>query len=125
MPANFIYVTTASARQAREIGRRLVAERLAACVNILDRMTSFYWWDGTIEEGHEAVLIAKTRADLVKRVVARIKELHSYSCPCVVALRVSGGNPEFLRWIAAETKPRKAPRAKRAANGKRKSKSRR
>ena len=110
MPTKFIYVTAASAEEARKIGRTLVAERLAACVNILERMTSFYWWEDKIEEGHEAVLVAKTRADLVPRAIARIKALHGYTCPCIVALPVVGGNPDFLRWIQAETRPRRKAR---------------
>ena len=66
-------------------------------------MTSLYWWDGKIEEGHEAVLIAKTRESLVERVVARVKSLHSYDCPCVAAWPITAGNPHYLAWIEAET----------------------
>jgi periplasmic divalent cation tolerance protein len=99
----FIYVTAPSAEQAKSIGRTLVEERLAACVNILEGMTSFFWWEGKIDEGHEAVLIAKTRAPLCDAVVDRVRALHGYSCPCVVALPLVGGNPAFLEWIASET----------------------
>jgi periplasmic divalent cation tolerance protein len=99
----FIYVTAPSAAEAKSIGRTLVEERLAACVNILEGMTSLYWWEGRIDEAHEAVLIAKTRAPLCDAVIDRVKELHSYSCPCVVALPLAAGNPAFLEWIASET----------------------
>ena len=104
MTFDFIYVTAASPEQAHEIGRKLVEERLAACVNIFEAMRSYYWWQGRIEQANEAVLIAKTRSRLVPAVIKRVKALHSYSCPCVVALRVGKGNPDFLEWIAAETK---------------------
>ena len=103
MTFDFVYVTAASPEQAQEIGRKLVEERLAACVNIFEAMKSLYWWQGRIEQANEAVLIAKTRSDLVPALVKRVKALHSYSCPCVVALRVGKGNPDFLKWIAAET----------------------
>lgn len=106
MTFDFIYVTAVSSKQAHAIGRKLIEERLAACVNIFEAMTSLYWWQGRIEQTNEAVLIAKTRSALVPAVVERVKALHSYSCPCVVALRVGKGNPDFLEWIAAETAPR-------------------
>ena len=104
MATRFLYVTAANAEQARTIGEALVAERLVACVNILAPMSSIYWWQGQIQHDTEAVLIAKTRAELVERVVARVKALHSYTVPCVVSLAVEAGNPAFLQWIADETK---------------------
>jgi len=98
-----IYVTAASRDQAIELARTLVGERLVACANILPEITSIYWWDGAVQQEPEVALIAKTRADLVEAVTARVGELHSYSCPCVVAMPVVGGNPAFLDWIKAET----------------------
>ena len=105
MAAHFCYVTTPSRDEALTIGRTVVQERLAACANVLDGMTSIYWWQGALEQAGEAVLVLKTRADLVERLTARIRELHSYECPCVVALPIAAGNPEYLDWIAAETGP--------------------
>lgn len=98
-----IYMTAADADEARRIGDALVAERLAACVNILPGTTSIYRWEGEIRHEAECVLIAKTRAELVERLTTRVRALHSYDCPCVVALPVAGGNPDFLSWIADET----------------------
>ena len=103
--AVFLYMTARDKAQAEAIGRRLVEERLAACVNILDGVRSLYWWDGAVQESSEAALIAKTVRSLAPRVVARVRELHSYDVPCVVALPIETGNPEFLDWITAETKP--------------------
>ncbi len=99
----FVYITTANMEEARRIGRALVEARLAACVNILAGMTSIYWWEGEIQDGRETVLIAKTRAHLLDTLTDKVKELHGYDCPCIVALPIAGGNPEFLEWIAAET----------------------
>ncbi len=98
-----LYMTAADADEARRIGDALVAERLAACVNIIPGMTSVYRWQGGIRHDAEIVMIAKTRAELVERATARVRELHSYDCPCVVALPVVGGNPDFLSWIVEET----------------------
>lgn len=98
-----VYITTDDEEEARRIGRALVDERLAACTNALPGMRSCYRWQDRIEEGHECVLIAKTRAPLVDRLVARVRELHSYTVPCVVSLPIEDGNPAFLAWIGAET----------------------
>jgi periplasmic divalent cation tolerance protein len=99
----FVYIPCASAEEATRIGRALVEARLAACVNILDGMRSLYWWQGRIEEGKETVLIAKTRDSLLGALTRRVKALHSYTCPCVVAFPVHAGNPDYLAWIEAET----------------------
>ena len=95
----FAYITAGSRDEARRIGRALVEERLAACANILDGMTSIYRWQGAVEEASEAVLIAKTRAELFDRLAARVRELHSYDVPCVVELKVGRGNPAYLDWL--------------------------
>lgn len=103
MTSCLIYMTAETPEQARDIARNLIEARLAACVNIIDGMTSMYWWQGKVEEGTETVMIAKTRADMVDRLTAKVRELHTYQCPCVVSLPIDGGNPEFLDWIEAET----------------------
>jgi len=102
MKINFIYMTVGSKEEARKIGKELVATRIAACVNILDQMNSFYWWDGEIQDDSEVVMIAKTTAARVPDLVKKVKSLHSYDCPCVVSLPVAGGHPAFLDWIAGE-----------------------
>lgn len=99
-----VYVTAASREQAVSLGRALVEDRLAACANIIPAMTSLYWWEGAIQEDSEAVLVAKTRADLADAVVAKVRALHTYSVPCVVCLPIVAGNPAFLDWIGAETR---------------------
>jgi periplasmic divalent cation tolerance protein len=101
--ALFIYVTAGSAEEAERIGRALVAERLAACANILPGMRSIYWWDGKMEDATEAVLVLKSVRANLAALTARVKALHSYAAPCVVALPIEGGNEEYLRWIAKES----------------------
>lgn len=103
MAAVFVYITTASPEQAEHIGRTLVEERLAACVNILPGMRSIYHWQGRIETATETVFIAKTRADRTDALLDRVKALHSYDVPCAVVLPILGGLPDFLGWIDAET----------------------
>jgi periplasmic divalent cation tolerance protein len=99
-----LYITASNKKEAKKIGTILVKERLVACVNIIDKIQSVYWWKGKIEEGAEAALIAKTRLSIVKKTMARVRELHSYECPCIIALPIIDGNPAFLEWIAHETK---------------------
>lgn len=103
MSESFIYITCADEAEAEAIGVMLVERRLAACVNILPGMRSLYWWRGKVERGEEVVLIAKTRDDLVEPLTEAVKAAHGYEVPCVVSLPISGGNPDFLSWIRAET----------------------
>jgi periplasmic divalent cation tolerance protein len=105
MASRFLYMTAANPEEARKIGEALVQDRLVACVNILAPMSSIYWWQGAVQRDTEAVLIAKTEAALVERVIARVKALHGYTVPCIVSLAIEAGNPDFLRWIADETRP--------------------
>lgn len=94
-----VFVTAASAEAAGRIGRALVAEHLAACANVVPGVASTYWWQGRVEEAGEALLILKTRQDLVGRLTDRVKALHSYTVPEVIVLPIVGGNADYLRWI--------------------------
>ncbi len=97
------YMTAASAERAKAIGRVLVEERLAACVNVIPGMTAIYRWEGAVEEDGEAVLIAKTRDESFEVLTARVEALHDYDNPCVIRLDIAAGRQPFLDWIAAET----------------------
>ena len=99
MAINFINITTGSKTEAQKIGKALVESRLAACVNIIDRMQSIYRWEGKIQEDSEVILIAKTTDTLVSQLIDKVKSLHSYDCPCIVSLPVLDGYPPFLNWI--------------------------
>ncbi|WP_456433677.1 divalent-cation tolerance protein CutA [Thermosulfuriphilus sp.] len=105
-----LYVTASGKDEAVKIGRALVESRLAACINVFEQITSLYWWEGRIEESPEAILIIKTRSELVPQIKERILDLHSYSCPCILVLPVTGGHQPFLDWIRSEipTGPKEA-----------------
>lgn len=100
------YITCGDLSEAERIGRALVGERLAACVNILPGLRSMFWWQGRIEESPEIILIAKTNAHNADAVVARVRSLHRYTTPCVVFLPVVGGNAPFLDWLRGEMLPK-------------------
>ena len=101
----FVYITAGSPDEARRIGRTLVTERLAACVNIVDGMESIYHWQGAIEEGRETILIAKTRSGLFSDLAERVKAIHSYTTPCIVEIPLGRIEAGYLAWLAAETRP--------------------
>ncbi len=97
-----ILVTASSEEEARSISDRLVAQRKAACVNIVPRVHSLFWWQGEIDSADEALLIIKSKSSLLDEIVTTVKELHSYDVPEVIALPISGGNPDYLDWMQAE-----------------------
>lgn len=94
-----VLVTAPSAAEAAKIGRTLVDERLAACANLIPAIASTYWWQGKVEQADEALLLLKTRDDLLEQIVARVRALHSYTVPEVIALPLLGGHADYLRWI--------------------------
>lgn len=97
------YITTKDKNQAQEIGHKLVKEHLAACVNIIDGMQSIYWWQGSLCNENETILIAKTRETLFETIVKRVRELHTYSVPCIISIPIEDGNPAYLQWLEKET----------------------
>lgn len=101
-----IYITTPTKQEARTIGRTLVEEGLAACVNIIDGMESIYAWEGKIEEAKESILIAKTHYSKVKLLTKKVKKMHSFDCPCVVSVTLTEkeGNHDYLNWLLKESR---------------------
>ena len=103
MPYCLAYMTAASVEDAKSIGRALVGDRLAACVNVIPGMVSVYRWEGALQEAEEVVLIAKTRTEKFDALAARVAEIHPYDTPCAIRLDISAGLAPFLDWIADET----------------------
>ena len=95
-------MTAGSREEADAIGRELVGARLAACVNLIVGMNSIYTWQGKLQIDEEVVMIAKTTSSKVDALIDRVKSIHSYDCPCILQLPVSGGHQPFLDWIAGE-----------------------
>jgi len=101
-----IFITTTTAEEARRISEVLLNQRKAACVNIVPKVSSFFWWQDKIESAEENLLIVKTKAPLLNEVIKLVKENHSYEIPQIIALPVVGGNPDYLEWIDKEAKQR-------------------
>jgi len=99
-----IFITASSQTEARQISDALLTQRKAACVNIIPMVDSSFWWQGKLESAAESLLIVKTKASLVKEVVALVKENHSYTMPEIIALPILAGNPDYLQWIEKEVR---------------------
>ena len=95
----FAYITCKNKSEAKKIGKALLENHLAACVNIFDNMESMYWWKGKIESANETVLIAKTTQKLFQKLSKKVKSIHSYSVPCILQLEVKDGNKEYVEWL--------------------------
>jgi len=100
----FVYITAGDGNEARSIGRVLVESNLAACVNIMEGMTSMYRWDGRVQEDSEVVVIAKTTAERFHALKEKVIEIHSYDCPCVIAFSPADGHAPFMDWIGEQVK---------------------
>jgi len=104
MPALMVYMTASDKQEAERIGQALLEARLAACLNIFEDMEAIFRWEGQVKKEPEVALIAKTREGLFDQLVEKVKEVHSYECPCILALPIADGHKEFLDWIEEETK---------------------
>lgn len=97
-----VYATFGSTEEAARIGRAMVEERLAACVNILGPCRSIYRWQGAVEQADEVAALFKTRADAAAALVARIGALHSYDVPAAVVWPIAEALPAYGQWVRGE-----------------------
>jgi len=98
-----VLVTTSNRDQAAAIAEALVSERLAACVNIIAAIESIYRWEGEVTRDSETLMIIKTTEERYPELERRVKELHSYGTPEVVALRIDRGSEQYLNWLRHST----------------------
>ncbi len=98
-----VYVTASGKNEAKIIAKEIVFNRLAACANVSDKIDSFYWWENKFEEKAEAAIIFKTRESLLWDLEQEIKNIHSYSCPCIVAMPIEYVSKEYAEWVIRET----------------------
>ncbi len=99
-----VLVTCPKRTVAERIARRLVSEGLAACVNVVPGLTSTYRWQGKICRDSELLLIIKTRRKLLQTLIDRVRALHPYTVPEVIALPLVGGSPAYLAWVEDATR---------------------
>ncbi len=98
-----VYTIFGSDEEARRIGREMVEQRLAACVNILGACHSIYRWQGAVEEAEEVAAIFKTSADTAPSLIAAIRAAHSYEVPAITLLPIADANGDYRAWVAANS----------------------
>lgn len=98
-----VLITCPDMKEAKKISDILLGERLAACINIIPNLKSYFWWAGKIHNANETLLVVKTKEKLLRRVVRTVKRNHQYENPEVIALPIIGGSKEYTEWIAEET----------------------
>jgi periplasmic divalent cation tolerance protein len=101
--AIIVMVTCGSSGEAETIAKQLLEERLVACVNIAGRIRSLFHWEGAIARESESLLLMKTRLECFDDLAKRVKELHPYEVPEIIAMPIMVGNPDYLDWIKQAT----------------------
>jgi len=99
-----IFVTVGNSNDAAVLAKSLVEKRLAACVNLLPGVASWYWWEGKVTEDQEVLLMMKTSRDKFAALEKEVLRLHSYAVPEVIALQIVEGSKNYLNWIEESLK---------------------
>jgi len=96
-----IFITAANKKEAGKIARGILEHKLAACVNIVERIESLFWWKSRIDQSGESLLLVKTKKTKLSSVIKLVKSLHSYEVPEIIALPIIAGEKKYLNWIDA------------------------
>jgi periplasmic divalent cation tolerance protein len=99
-----ILITAATSEEAGTIAGALVDEHLAACVNIIPGVRSLFFWEGRTQDAREVLMVCKSRLPLMERIISRVRTLHSYTVPEIIALPVVAGLDSYLDWVRESTK---------------------
>jgi len=95
----FFYITTPSTREAKKIATKLLDKKLIACANVISNVNSYFVWKHKVENTKEIIIFGKTISKNQKKIIQTVKDLHSYSVPCIVFFDIKDGNKHFLKWI--------------------------
>lgn len=98
-PFIMVLITTSSREEAEKIARTLLTEKLIACANIIGPAHSLFWWQGKIDEAQEHIIFMKTRKDLFEKLSQKIKALHSYQVPEIIATPITKGFKPYIEWL--------------------------
>ncbi len=101
---NVVIFITSRNEEVPRITTALLRQKKVACINIIDNVSSHFWWQGELDSAQESLLIIKTKASRVETIVTLIKAIHGYDIPEIIALPIVGGNPDYLEWIGKEVK---------------------
>lgn len=104
-----VLITVPSPEVGGKIARALVEERLAACVNLVPGLTSTFWWEGVVQTESEALLVVKTAPALFDVLADRVRALHPYTVPEIIALPLAAGSQPYLDWVRESVRPAEGP----------------
>lgn len=99
-----VLITCPDIQEGKKISDAILNDRLAACVNIVTDVKSLFWWSGKIHTSDEVLLLVKTKKRVLRRLIKKVKQIHQYENPEIIALPVVGGSKEYTKWIEEETK---------------------
>ncbi len=94
-----IFVTASGKKEAKKIAQVLLEHKSAACVNIIENIESFFWWQGKIDTAKESLLVIKSKKSKLAQIIKLVKSVHSYEVPEIIALPIIGGEKKYLGWI--------------------------
>ena len=95
-----VFITTSNESETRKIANALVKQKKAACVNIIPKVKSLFWWQGKIDSANESLLVIKSEKRLLNDIIKLVKKFHSYTVPEIIALPIIGGNEDYLAWLS-------------------------
>jgi len=99
-----IFITTSTDEEAHKIAEVILNQKKAACINIVPKVSSRFWWQGKLDSAQESLLIIKTKTAKLNEIVSLVRAVHSYDIPEIIALPIVGGNQDYLDWIGKEVK---------------------
>ncbi len=99
---SIIYITTSGVSESKKIAKKLLEEKLAACINIIPAIDSIYLWKHEIEQAKESIMVVKTRSAMVEDIIKRVEDIHSYELPCILEIKVGKGSISYLNWMESE-----------------------
>ncbi len=99
MQKYYVVLITTPADKGKDIAEYIIKEKLGACVNIVSEVSSIYWWKGNIERDKESLLVIKTSGNKLRDLIDKVKSVHPYTVPEIIALPIEVGNEDYLRWI--------------------------
>lgn len=103
-----VVLITVPSDEAKDLAKKIVKERFAACVNVVNKVDSYFWWDDEVQTASECLLVVKTTQLMLERLIDFVGEHHPYDLPEIIAMPVSEGLPEYINWVLEETGKREA-----------------
>ena len=94
-----IFITCANKKEAKKVAEGLIKQKLAACVNIVDKIESLFWWEGKVDRSQEVLLVVKSKKEKFPRIIKSVRSTHSYKVPEIIALPIVAGYKPYLEWI--------------------------